>query len=85
MDGGYGNTSRHSHLFLLTTALLFGVVPYFMNTASAQSSAEPPTVFPNQILLVGPESSQQIVVTQRLNDERQADLTRTVTYQSTNK
>ena len=85
MDGCSGKTSRHAYLFLLTTALLFGVVPYFMNTASAQSSAEPPTVFPNQILLVGPESSQQIVVTQRLNDERQADLTRTVTYQSTNK
>ena len=42
----------------------------------------PPVVFPNNVLLTGPESSQQLVVTQLLESGRTSDRTRTVDYTS---
>ena len=45
-------------------------------------AASPPVVFPNNILLTGPESSQQLVVTQILDSGRTADQTRDVDYTS---
>ena len=58
------------------TAISFLLLP--LNT----QAASPPVVFPNNILLTGPESSQQLVVTQLLDSGRTADQTRDVAYTS---
>ncbi len=50
--------------------------PLFLHAES------PPVVFPNNVLLTGPESSQQLVVTQLLESGRTSDRTRTVDYTS---
>ncbi|MEO2021391.1 MAG: Ig-like domain-containing protein, partial [Pirellulaceae bacterium] len=43
-----------------------------------------PVVFPEQVTLVGPESSQQLVVTADRNQKQSVDLTRKVVYRSSN-
>ena len=48
-------------------------------TCSLQAA---PVVFPQQVTLVGPESSQQLVVTADLNQKQSVDLTRKVVYSS---
>lgn len=51
-------------------------------TASATKVRSEPAVFPAEVTLSGPESSQQLVITQALDNQKQQDLTRQVEYQS---
>ena len=58
------------------------VVSAVLSSLLAGSLQAAPVVFPKQVTLVGPESSQQLVVTADLEQKQSVDLTRTVVYRS---
>ncbi|MCP4811773.1 MAG: hypothetical protein GY888_04630, partial [Planctomycetaceae bacterium] len=58
---------------------LINAVVFSLLAGSLQAA---PVVFPKQVTLVGPESSQQLVVTADLKQKQSVDLTRTVVYRS---
>ncbi len=58
------------------------VVSAVLSSLLAGSLQAAPVVFPKQVTLVGPESSQQLVVTADLKQKQSVDLTRTVVYRS---
>ncbi|MCP4813828.1 MAG: hypothetical protein GY888_15080, partial [Planctomycetaceae bacterium] len=58
------------------------MVSAVLSSLLAGSLQAAPVVFPKQVTLVGPESSQQLVVTADLEQKQSVDLTRTVVYRS---
>ncbi|MBH55821.1 MAG: hypothetical protein CMJ82_01390 [Planctomycetaceae bacterium] len=69
------SNAPQNNLWLYAFAACF--VWSFTSHALGQST---PIVFPNEVSLTGPESSQQFVVNQRLENGRTSDLTRVVEY-----
>ena len=67
----------------LRITLGLAVVCFSLGNFSQTQAQSQPVVFPTEVLLAGPESSQQLVVNQLLKTGRTSDLTREVRYVST--